>query len=241
MTSLPAQRATNWAAGIEGCLLVGIGTMLLRKTWDGQLSLYIHPRYTPLVVVTGIVLLLIGGVRLWQTSEQPQRMAGRVGMYGLLLAPLLLGVLIPAQPAGSALIDPQQLNDAGSSYRTPNPLAMEDSSQWTLFEWMMASYYLTDDEIAGKPVDVIGFVYLDPQQPADQFHLVRYTLACCIADRSSLSLPVTYAGAATLANDQWLRVTGTIAVEPRNGPLELVVTDAKVEPVAQPDEPYLYP
>src|SRR5215210_400706 len=100
------QEGTNWAALIEGCLLVGIGTMLLRKFWDGQLPLYIHPRYTPLILLTALVTLLIGLFRLLQTSAAPQPLRGRAGIYGLLLAPLLLGVLIPAKPAGSALIEP---------------------------------------------------------------------------------------------------------------------------------------
>src|SRR5690242_19563144 len=99
-----SQAETNWAAGIEGCLLVGIGAMLLRKFWDGQLPLYIHPRYTVLVLATALALLLIGGFRLWQTGAARQSLGGRIGVYGLLLTPLLLGVLIPARPAGSALL-----------------------------------------------------------------------------------------------------------------------------------------
>lgn len=242
MTTMPApQGRTNWAAGIEGCLLVGIGAMLLRKTWDQQLTLYIHPRYTPLILATGVIMLLIGGVRLWQTSDEPQPLRGRIGMYGLLLAPLLLGVLIPAKPAGSALVDPQQLKSSGQGYRTQNALITDDSSTWTLFEWMFARYTLTPEQVADRPVDVVGFVYHAPGQAADEFYVVRYTLACCIADRSSVSLPVKSAEAAALTNDRWVRVTGTIATRPGEGPQELYVVNAKIEPVAQPKDPYLYP
>src|SRR2546423_3740734 len=103
-----SQAETNWAAGIEGCLLVGIGAMLLRKFWDGQLPLYIHPRYTVLVLATALVLLLIGGFRLWQTGAARQSLGGRIGVYGLLLTPLLPGGVIPAQPARAAPLDPRQ-------------------------------------------------------------------------------------------------------------------------------------
>src|SRR5215213_9721038 len=89
----PAQAGTNWAAGIEGCLLVGWSAMLLRKGWDGQLPLYIHPRYAPLILITALLTLLIGGYRLMQIGEPPQPLRGRSGLYGLLLAPLLLGAL----------------------------------------------------------------------------------------------------------------------------------------------------
>jgi putative membrane protein len=235
------QTATNWAAGIEGCLLVGIGAMLLRKTWDGQLPLYIHPRYTPLVLAAALVILALGAFRLWHVAGWPQALRGRLGMYGLLLAPLLLGVLIPAKPAGSALVDPRQLNTVGRAYRSANVLASDDSTRWTLLDWMFARYTLQPDEASGKPVDVVGFVYHAPGRPADEFYVVRYLLACCVADRSGVSLPVRWPQAAGLANDQWVRVTGTIELRPGDGPPELLVANAQVAPVAPPAEPYLYP
>jgi uncharacterized repeat protein (TIGR03943 family) len=235
---------TNWAALIEGCILAGIGAMLLRKTWDGQLPLYIHPRYTALVLATSILILLIGAFRLWQTGEQGQSARGRIGMYGLLLAPLLLGVLIPAKPAGSSLVDPRQMNNVGRGYTTSSALANDDSTKWTLLDWLFARYTLKPDEAKGKPVDVVGFVYRDAQDrqaAGDEFYVVRYTLACCIADRTSVSLPVRSTDAAALPNDQWVRVTGKIDLRPGDGPPEFIVTEARVEAIGQPDEPYLYP
>jgi len=242
MATIPVNQSSgNWAATIEGCLFVGIGAMLLRKTWDNQLPLYIHPRYTWLVAATAVVVLLIGVFRLWQTGEHVQVLRGRLGVYGLLLAPLLLGVLIPAKPAGSALVDPQRLNNVGRGYHSPNLLAKDDSNKWTLLDWMFARYTLKPDEAKGKPVDVIGFVYREPDTAADEFLVVRYTLACCVADRTGISLPVQWANAGTLTNDQWVHVTGMIDVQPGDGPAEFVVVNAQVQPIAQPAEPYLYP
>ncbi|GAB4108929.1 MAG: hypothetical protein OHK0022_61250 [Roseiflexaceae bacterium] len=231
---------TNWAAGIEGCLLVGLGTLLLRKGWEGQLPLYIHPRYVPLVLITGVLVLLIGAARLLEIGK-----AGgpglRAGAYGLLLAPLLLGLLIPARPAGAALIDPQQLNSAGGrGYRSTNLLASDDSRAWTLYDWMFARYTLAPEQLAGRPVDVVGFVYRAPGQPADEFYVTRYVVACCIADRSGTSLVVRSPQASGLAADRWVRVTGSITLRPAQPP-ELLVADALVQPVPQPAEPYLYP
>ncbi|HEY0736903.1 MAG TPA: TIGR03943 family protein [Herpetosiphonaceae bacterium] len=233
----------NWTALIDGCLLAGIGAMLLRKTLDDQLPLYIHPRYTSLVLATAVLLIVIGLFRLWQAGEQPQPLRGRLNMYGLLLAPLLLGVLIPAKPAGSALVDLQQMNNVGRGYRGVTTFVGDDSSRWTLLDWLFARYTLTTEEATGKPVDVVGFVYRDPERPAtaDEFYVVRYTLACCVADRTSVSLPVQWDQAAALPNDQWVRVIGTLDVRSSDGPPEWIVTEARVEPVAQPSEPYLYP
>ncbi len=245
MEAYESHSATNWRAAIEGCLLVGLGAMLLRKTWDGELALYIHPRYIGLILVTAIALLVIGAFRLWLVGSDAAVNGGQArrgnAVYALLLAPLLLGVLIPAKPAGSALVDPAQLNVARRGYTPRSALADADSAKWTLFEWMFARYTLKPEEAQGKPVDVIGFVYHGPEQAADEFYVVRYTLACCVADRSGVSLPVKFANANTLPDDTWVQVTGTIESRPGNGAQELVVINSQVTPVAQPAEPYLYP
>ena len=241
MATAPAQTATNWSAAIEGHLLVGTGALLLAKVWYDQLPLYIHPRYTPLVMVTACAILLIGGVRLWQIADAPQPVHGRSKAYALLLAPLLLGALLPVKPAGSALVDPSQLNRLGRGYQPTSAMAVDDTTTWTLLDWMYARYTLKAEEIGGKPVDVVGFAYRTAETPPGEFFVIRYTLACCVADRSGVSLPVRWSGAETLQNDHWVRVRGTIEVHPRDGAPELVVTNAEVEPVAQPSEPYLYP
>ncbi|WP_029214759.1 TIGR03943 family putative permease subunit [Kallotenue papyrolyticum] len=98
------------------------------------------------------------------------------------------------------------------------------------------------DEVNGKAVDVVGFVYQDPERPAGEFHVVRYVMSCCVADRAGVSLPVRWKEAAALPNDRWVRVTGTIETrQTPTGAQELVVLAEKVETVPQPREPYLYP
>lgn len=240
----PTQQAQSGSRTtlIEGCLLVGIGAMLLRKVWGGQLPLYIHPRYTVLVAVTAVVLLIIGEVRLWQTSRSEGSAQSKIGIYGLLLMPLLLGVLIPAKPAGSALVDPRQLNNFGRGYRSVTINANSDTTQWTLADWNYARVTLQPEQAQGKAVDVVGFVYHDDSLSDNQFYVVRYTLSCCVADRTAASLLVTRADASTLNNDAWVRVSGIIdaqAGESDDMPI-FSITEAHVELVDQPKDPYLY-
>jgi len=245
MATIQSTRTTaagSYTTLIEGCLLVGIGAMLLRKAWDGQLQLYIHPRYTGLIVVTAVTLLVIGEVRLWQTGGRTDSVRRKLGAYGLLLTPFLLGIVTPAQPVGSALVDPQQFTSARRGYQTTTVAADSDTTTWSVIDWNFARMTLSAAEAQGKPVDVVGFVYRDETQPADQFYVVRYSLSCCVADRSPAALPVTWAGAGTLTNDTWVRVQGTIAAEDgADGSAPTFrVMDAVVDPVEQPKNPYLY-
>lgn len=241
-----SKRSANWVAELDGYLLMGIGAMLLLKARTGQLPLYVHPRYTTLIMVTGALLGLIGMVRAAQTGTQSQRLRDRAGMYGLLLVPLLLGMLLPAKPAGSALIDPSQLNNVGGTYGNVNtapsdatPAEAENTDRWNLVDWMVARYHYKQEQLTGKPVDVVGFVYRAPNQSPNEFMVVRYTLSCCVADRRGLSLPVKWENAATLQDDQWVRVTGKIEARGSNGLPELGIVSAQVQRVDQPKNPYL--
>ncbi len=241
MAALAPNRRSHWPALVEAYLLTGIAAMLLSKILYRQLPLYIHPRYAPLVLVTAVVMLFIGAVKIWQIGDEARAVGGRSGVYVLLLAPLLLGTVIPAKPAGSSLIDPRQLNNVAPGYLGKRTPITADTRQWTLFDWTVARFSLSAAETNQQPVDVVGFVYRAPDQPAGEFEVARYTLACCVADRSAVSLPVRWEGAASLANDQWVHVTGTIEARETDGATLLAVTNAQVVPIAQPNEPYLYP
>lgn len=231
---------TNWAAELDAYLLGGIGAMLLRKAWSDQLVLYIHPRYTPLVVATGIVLLVLAVVKIWGANTAHTTIQGRASIYALLLVPVTLGVLIPAMPVGSNLVDAQQINATGRMYGS-NHANTADTAQWNLLDWMYARYNTDVAATEGKPVDVVGFVFREPGQATDEFTVVRYTLSCCVADRRGVFLPVRWEGAETLHNDQWVNVRGMIAAQSNNGVTDFTVVKAKVQPVEQPATPYLYP
>jgi hypothetical protein len=64
--------------------------------------LYVHPRYTVFVTIAAVVLLVIGEMRLLQQGRGERSARRKLGVYGLLLLPLLLGMLVPAKPADTA-------------------------------------------------------------------------------------------------------------------------------------------
>ena len=237
MTATP--RRTNWASELDGYLLGGIGAMLLRKALSDELVLYIHPRYTPLVVVTAIILLVLAVVKIWSANMAHTSIRGRASAYALLLMPITLGVLFPSMPVGSSLVDAQQISAAGPVYGS-NQTSTADTAQWDLLDWMYARYSSKVAVTDGKPVDVVGFVFREPGQADDVFTVVRYSMSCCVADRRGVFLPVRWEGAYTLQNDQWVNVRGTIVTQPNNGVTDFTVVQAEVQPVEQPAEPYLY-
>ena len=231
-------RARDRGALIETALLAGTGAMVLCKAWQGVLAYYIHPRYAPLVVGGGIVLLLIAAVRACGLRDGATARARR-GWVGhcLLALPLLLGLVIPARPLGADALPttPTALTQPGQG-----GIALDgEPRDWNLLQWGTA-LSIAGPNRSGAAVDLVGFVYHDPARPFGGFIVARYAIICCIADVKGIGVPVIWADGAELPANGWVRVRGTLGaatIAERSTPA--FIAEA-VESVPQPDEPYLY-
>ena len=81
-----------------------------------------------------------------------------------------------------------------------------------------------------------GFVTVD-EGDTDRFQLTRFVITCCVADATISYVTVVDAPPGQVANDDWVRVTGTIY------PLgsDILVDAETVVPIPPPDDPYLTP
>ena len=89
---------------------------------------------------------------------------------------------------------------------------------------------------AGERVTMDGFVTVD-EGDTDRFQLTRFVITCCVADATISYVTVVDAPPGQVANDDWVRVTGTIY------PLgsDILVDAETVVPIPPPDDPYLTP
>lgn len=162
----------------------------------------------------------------------------------LVLSPIVLGLLVAPQPLGAPALDNRDLspNVQGSAMPAAVRRAAEKATvDYNLLDW----YYLlrvpeTASLLDGADADVAGFVYHDPALDEGAFWLVRFTLSCCVADASPMSVLVQWPGASDLDENQWVQVQGQIdaaQMDNRNLP-SLEAT--KVELITAPAQPYLY-
>jgi uncharacterized repeat protein (TIGR03943 family) len=238
--SIPQQpRPINYAALVEVLLLSGTAALLF-VTWQrGTLAYYIHPRYTFLVLLAALVLFLMGGVRL-RDLFAPQANRRLTWLHLLLALPLLLGVLVPAQPLGAETLAGRGL-DLSNAPLLSQQAVEGDPSDWNLLEWTTA-LSLQDEDLQGEPVDVVGFVFQDERMGRDAFYVARYVITCCAADGTAAGLPVQWPDGETLPADTWVRVQGTLATITTGDELTIPAIAAdSVEPVDQPESPYLFP
>lgn len=234
----PAEPPLNWAALIETALLGCCATMLLTKALRGVLVFYIHPRYTPLVFVCGIVLALLAFVRMRAIfGSPPEPITGQRIAYLALGVAVLLGTLVPARPLGASTVSVTSLAQPVGAGQSLIPEG--DSRQWDLLQWGVA-LSVHGETLAGKPVDVQGFVFHDPAAEQEGFVIARYVLSCCTADGSATGMPVIWQGGSELPADSWVQVRGTLGTITRDGVLEPALLAESVELIEQPKNPYLY-
>jgi uncharacterized repeat protein (TIGR03943 family) len=245
----------QWYRAFQAILLLALFFFLGSKALGNQLSWYINPRFITLTQV-GILFL---GVLIYRLVRELQR-AGQSHQHDehdqddhpspvnllIMMIPLLVGILIPARPLGSATVSAK-----GFTMSSPIFSSKSESSRLviapeerTIVGWVTLFYYEKNlDQYMGEQASVIGFVYFDEALPNGQFFVSRIVLSCCAADGYAVAMIVDWPNAASLKQDTWVRVTGPVekaflADDPQAIPLIRAET---VEIVPQPDEPYLYP
>lgn len=93
----------------------------------------------------------------------------------------------------------------------------------------------------GKPVDVVGFVVADPENPGT-FFVTRFVVSCCSVDAQPVGVPVYEPGFEQLfPAESWVRVAGEFVLNPDpTSSHPLVLRPREILPTEQPREPYLF-
>jgi uncharacterized repeat protein (TIGR03943 family) len=242
----------RWYRIFQAVLLLALFFFLGAKVISHQLSWYINPRFTALTLI-GILFLGVLVYRLvpeMKGSFAPEHedydhTAPPVNLL-IMLIPLLVGILIPARPLGSAAVSTKGpitsaplINSKTGNQESLVPVEKRDIGDWVFLFAMEDNL----DPYMGQEASVIGFVYQDKQLPAGQFFVSRIVLTCCAADGIAFTMIVDWPRAASLKPDTWVQVTGPVgkahfADDPQAVPLIHATT---VEIVPQPDNPYLFP
>ena len=244
---------------LGGLTLVGLGSWLLLRLWDGTLTFYLHPRFNILIALTGQLIIFVGGwLAFWYRGNPTEKNSGRQALEvisGIVLAAViaLAGLLVPPRP-----LDYSRLNlsstksgvavSTGSSNRALaqallnqdwKDTAKLDTVRWNLLDWSAA---LNEPERAesllGRPSDVVGFVVQPKVENSRYFLLTRYVVVCCTADSSALKLPVISDNAQALEDGQWVRVRGTLG---KSANETLAFLASGVDIIPRPAQPYIFP
>lgn len=96
------------------------------------------------------------------------------------------------------------------------------------------------EDYLGKQMEIIGFAYREPDFSGDQLVAARFAMTCCTADASVYGTLIESEQSASFDDDMWFRAIGTIEegeLYDRRLPL---ISDALMQEIEEPDNPYVY-
>lgn len=233
--------------------IASVATVVLAV--GNQLVLYIHPRYIVFTVVLVVIALALAAASVLASrshdDDEPSRGWSRLLSVAAIVVAgaLALGMLaLPPATLTSATAQQRDINSStiGADAQDVESAAAAPtgaSASFTVVDWASLLRQTNDlDFYEGKPVDVVGFITPDADDPENVFYVSRFFVTCCAVDAQPAGVPVYSPGwAAQFEADDWVQVTGEFSANPSSGSTEpLAVTPDQVLPTDQPSEPYLF-
>lgn len=224
---------------------------------QGDLVLYIHPRYVLFTVVLNALSLaacIVGfGLVSWRMRDRMRERFLEVRVpwrpsVTLVAAALVVAAAyaLPARTLSSQVANQRSGNlnvPQGPVSGATDTLALfsADTTQLTIADWISVFDLKPDaDFYEEKRADVVGFVYQPEGAPPDVFYVSRFRVICCAVDAQPLGMPVRLPGwRERFRPDSWVRVTGGFAPSGGSVAEPVVVVPQDVERTEQPEDPYV--
>jgi uncharacterized repeat protein (TIGR03943 family) len=176
-------------------------------------------------------------------AEEAHDHAHGPGVAWLLVLPLLALLLIAPPPLGAFAAGRQSARPPVTTQTSypPLPAVEEGAVPLTMTEYVFRALYDADRSLEGAKIRLSGFV--TPTEEPGTYLLTRFTMNCCAADATAVSVEILGDGARPA--DSWLEVEG--AWEPRPGVEPGTPTTeppllraSSVRPIEAPVQPYEY-
>jgi len=264
-------RYFNIDAAGKMLLLIGYAFFFLYTILTGSVSMYVHPRVIPFMIFASVVMIIIA-VLLGKILFKPQHKKVHSGLQIFFAIPLIMAFAWPATSFDSnagAAFDVQlanslnnnttagesDSNNSTDSGNTGADIIINDKAEAVpliqngILVMNSSNFYKCIIEVyndmaqyEGLPVEVVGFVFKDSEDFADdEFVPARLMMVCCAADMQPVGFLCRYDHAAELPADSWVKVTGTIEETKLAGETIPYIAATSVEKTTKPDDDYVYP
>lgn len=209
---------------VQGLILLLLGGVLLRISISGAYARYIKPRLLPLVVISGLVLVVVAVTALWpgrapkpgedeapgELEPDPEPGAAAHGhdhgsQVGWLLVVPALVVLALAPPAlGSYQAGRSGTTVPLAAVADLEPLPDTDPAPISVIDYAVRAVYDEGRSLSGRTVLMSGFIVAGP----DATYLARMLVTCCAADARPVKVGLAGSLPIQLPPDTWVEVEG---------------------------------
>ena len=255
----------NYLPWLDAVAILAWGILLLKYYFSRQLGLLIHPNYFWLAIVTGILLLLLGGLKIAQLIGTKSKIVSQSSGQHISLFPpgwgssLLLGTAILGLTIAPSVLKSDTALQRGITESLPltrvQPQAFRGDSkpeERSIIDWIRTlNAYPKPDAYRGEPAKVKGFVVHSPQLPDNYLLVARFVITCCAVDAYPVGLPVKLLNESQtdFPPDTWIEVEGEMIGETlpetnnKNETInkrQVVIAASSVTPIETPANPYHY-
>lgn len=212
----------------------------------GNLTNYINTRFAWLSYVAVILFATLGiaSANALLRGTLPILHGDRTTIQWPVIAivalPLVFGTLIPSQPLGAQAVN-GNISLTVAEYNVASA-ATKDPLSRNVLDWMRVfSGAATAASFDGQSAEFSGFIYREPDFPPGHVMVARFTVSCCVADASAIGLPVYWPEFDTIADGEWVQVSGTFEAGLFRDTKTPILQAERVGVIDVPEHPYLYP
>lgn len=231
-------------------LLLGFCLYIIRLFVQGNINLYIHPRYSMFsVVMSGIAIaiLLYGLVIDFLNRSKAKSHSFLMPLDAVVIVVLALAFILPARVLSSETIDRRSLNtpnydNSEHGEALPFNAACPATKPASIEMWVHELSRYPLHCFKGQNIEITGFVFESDENklPDSMFYLGRVVMSCCAVDVRPYALPILKGDVKNHPKDTWLKVSGKLEIAKVNDKFQLVIKPTEVEQIRDPSQPYEY-
>ena len=233
---------------ILGVLVIGFFLIFVIKLIaTGELSLYVHPRYTWFAGVMAVIglIVLLGGywyeTRHHTANDDHGKLSLKITDI-VVIAVLILAFVVPSQVLSSTTTSKKALNTPQTPLMTSQGECPPINEAWTLQTWI---YYLGNSPAhcyENEPITLTGSILESSNSPLPSgvAYVGRIVVSCCVIDARPYALPVA---ADTIANYplySWVKIKGNLKLRNINGNQLFVIVPTTITKIDKPGSNYDY-
>jgi uncharacterized repeat protein (TIGR03943 family) len=226
----------DWTRLARGMALAAYAGFFSWLWLSDRMTAYVGPRTTWVVAFGAISLTLVALCYLATVPTREQAPApgpGELARLGLLVAPLLFAIMVPAQTLGAFAVEQKRgtaasvdrLGSAKGKIRIYEIAAAAQQPEWGKERGIVPGRTVEFDGLVSRP------------EKGGSLELSRFLVTCCVADAMPYSVRVLAPqGFPPHEKGAWLRVRGRL--EPASESGGLIVVASSVRPTKRPADPY---
>jgi uncharacterized repeat protein (TIGR03943 family) len=204
---------------------------------SGAHGSYLRPGLWPLLALA--LLLLLAFCFAGFVLPQVHPVGGRtlVARLAILALPLVCLIGSSGETLGAYAFEMRAtgdfLSEGGARDRTERAQPPGETIEVDLLQLIYFNY-------RDCRVEVTGQVTRGRREPEGHFILFRFVVICCLADARPMSFLVQSEDQGKYAKDEWVKVVGVVRRTRISGRPAMVIRAESIEPVEEPEDPYLY-